>query len=138
MHTYSLQIIGKLKKWDTVDEVHRTIDIPEAPKVGSSGKIKVDKSGIPLPPPPPPAHLLKQLHVDTKHSKKDNEQHSGGSPISSFYSPGNDEFDIQKKCPTYIILFEYTVSRYECLIFRWFFARSASTASSSYQTIANR
>ena len=99
MHTYSLQIIGKLKKWDTVDEVHRTIDIPEAPKVGSSGKIKVDKSGIPLPPPPPPAHLLKQLHVDTKHSKKDNEQQSGGSPISSFYSPGNDELDIEYKVP---------------------------------------
>ena len=99
MHTYYFQLIGKLKKWDTVDEVHRTIDIPEAPKVGSSGKIKVDKSGIPLPPPPPPAHLLKQLHVDTKHSKKDNEQQSGGSPISSFYSPGNDELDIKKKCP---------------------------------------
>ena len=75
-----------MKKWDTVDEVHRTVDIPEAPKVGASGKPKVDKSGIPLPPPPPPAHLLKQLHVDTKHGK-DNER-EGGSPVSSFYSPG--------------------------------------------------
>ena len=81
--------VGKLKKWDTVDEVHRTIDIPEAPKVGSSGKIRVDKSGIPLPPPPPPAHLLKQLHVANRNGKDaDGNARAGGSPVSSFYSPG--------------------------------------------------
>ena len=87
--------LGKLKKWDTVDEVHRTIDIPEAPKVGASGKPKVDKSGIPLPPPPPPAHLLKQLHVDTKHGKERDEK-AGGSPVSSFYSPGTYKFELKK------------------------------------------
>ena len=86
LHIYTTTL-GKLKKWDTVDEVHRTIDIPEAPKVGASGKPMVDKSGIPLPPPPPPAHLLKQLHVDTKQEKRDHEK-SGGSSVSSFYSPG--------------------------------------------------
>ena len=84
------KISGKLKKWDTVDEVHRTVDIPEAPKVGSSGKLKVDKSGIPLPPPPPSAHLLKELHIDTRNDKsRENNEQAGGSPISSFYSPGN-------------------------------------------------
>ena len=85
-HIWS-SFVGKLKKWDTVDEVHRTIDIPEAPKVGTSEKIKVDKSGIPLPPPPPPAHLLKHLHVETRN-EKDSDARAGGSPVSSFYSPG--------------------------------------------------
>ena len=88
--TFSLKFVGKLKKWDTVDEVHRTIDIPEAPKVGSSGKMKVDKSGIPLPPPPPPAHLLKQLHIQTKNDKGADDN-GDKSPISSFYSPGKNK-----------------------------------------------
>ena len=93
--SHSLQICktGKLKKWDTVDEVHRTIEIPEAPKVGDgssgSGKPRVNKTGIPLPPPPP-AHLLKPLHVETSHDK--NASKNGGSPVSSFYSPGNVDF----------------------------------------------
>ena len=84
------ELLGKLKKWDTVDEVHRTtgLVIPEAPKVGgASGKIQVDKNGIPLPPPPPPAHLSKLLHVETAATLNGGE--AGGSPVSSFYSPGN-------------------------------------------------
>ena len=52
--------------------------------------MKVDKSGIPLPPPPPPAHLLKQLHIQTKNDKGDERAGNAGSPISSVYSPGKN------------------------------------------------
>lgn len=74
-----------------MDEVHKSIDIPEAPKKNAP------PGHIPLPPPPPPAggvptgmgaalnSLLKPLHISTTTS-------AGGkraeSPESSAYSPG--------------------------------------------------
>ncbi len=81
---------GKLKKWNTVDEVHRTTatEIPEAPNRKSGGTVNAT---LPPPPPPPPLpgglkppliHLMKPLHVVTG---------SEGPPSpgsSSFYSPG--------------------------------------------------
>ena len=71
-----------MKKWDTVVEVHKTLDIPEAPNRSESGK-KSSKAGIPLPPPPPPqidGHpaLLKAFNKTNRES-----------PESSFYSPGS-------------------------------------------------
>lgn len=53
-HWHSL---GKLKKWDTVDEVYRAT-IPVAP----SRKVPVFDGDIPIPPPPPPAPHLKMRH----------------------------------------------------------------------------
>ena len=74
---------GALKKWDTVDEVHKSVDIPEAPK-------KDAPSGhIPLPPPPPPgglagvaalSNLMKPFAKSTQRGTE--------SPDSSVYSPG--------------------------------------------------
>ena len=63
-------------------EVHKTLDIPEAPKKGS-------KAGIPLPPPPPPAGQMGMEHGPT-HLLKAINRNAGKteSPDSSFYSPG--------------------------------------------------
>ena len=73
-----------MKKWDTVDEVHKSIDIPEAPK-----KDAQSSGHIPLPPPPPPggnlpgvaalSNLMKPFSKSTQRSE---------SPDSSVYSPG--------------------------------------------------
>ena len=79
---------AKLKKWNTVDEVHRTVEIPEAPNRKSGPAVNTALPPPPPPPPlpgglkPPPIHLMKPLHVVTG---------SEGPPSpgsSSFYSPG--------------------------------------------------
>ena len=66
-----------------MDEVHKSIDIPEAPK-----KDAQSSGHIPLPPPPPPgglpgvaalSNLMKPFSKSTQRSE---------SPDSSVYSPG--------------------------------------------------
>ena len=88
-----------MKKWDTVDEVHKSIDIPEAPK-----KDAQSSGHIPLPPPPPPggnlpgvaalSNLMKPFSKSTQRSE---------SPDSSVYSPGTYIFT-SKLCK---VLFSY-------------------------------
>lgn len=87
-HNPALICSGKLKKWNTVDEVHRTVEIPEAPN-RKSGPVNVPLPPPPPPPPlpgglkPPPVHLMKPLRIATDESV--------GPPsptTSSFYSPG--------------------------------------------------
>ena len=76
---------GNLKKWDTVDEVHKSVDIPEAPKKDAQGV----PGHIPLPPPPPPgglagvAALSNLMKPFSKATQRGSE-----SPASSVYSPG--------------------------------------------------
>lgn len=103
MHHVFPPMIGKLKKWDTVDEVNRSLEIPEAPNRAASqpGK-KFSKVGIPLPPPPPPEFnpLMKSWNQRSKSGKD--------SPDSSFYSPG--------------MCIHYT--RYSTIFFPFFFFHS--------------
>ena len=81
MHPYK----GNLKKWDTVDEVNRSVIIPEAPKKDAQGV----PGNIPLPPPPPPgglagvAALSNLMKPFSKATQRGSE-----SPESSVYSPG--------------------------------------------------
>ena len=76
---------GKLKKWDTVDEVHKSIDIPEAPK--KNGTIP-PPGHIPLPPPPPPAQGLAGVAALSSLMRSAKHRSGGDSPDSSIYSPG--------------------------------------------------
>ena len=78
---------GKLKKWDTVDEVHKSVDIPEAPKKNGSGP----PGHIPLPPPPPPGGLAGMAALSNlmKPFSKSARRAGADSPDSSVYSPGN-------------------------------------------------
>ena len=85
MHFFSIK--GKLKKWDTVDEVHKSIDIPEAPKKNGSGP----PGHIPLPPPPPPGGLAGMAALSNlmkPFSKSARRAGATDSPDSSIYSPG--------------------------------------------------
>ncbi len=75
---------GKLKKWDTVDEVHKSIDIPEAPKKNGSGA----PGNIPLPPPPPPGGLAGMAALSNLMKPFSKSAQRAESPDSSVYSPG--------------------------------------------------
>ena len=95
LHHFVSFFQGKLKKWDTVDEVHKSIDIPEAPKKnaprgGPGGSLH---HNIPLPPPPPPAGGLAgsmaALSNLMKPFSKSAARRGAESPDSSIYSPGN-------------------------------------------------
>jgi len=82
LHPFPLPYTGKLKKWNTVDEVHRTVDIPEAPH-RQSGLTRA-----PLPPPPPPPPLQGAMRP---HGAAADENGEPPSPTgSSFYSPGKE------------------------------------------------
>ena len=74
---------GKLKKWDTVDEVHKSIDIPEAPKKNGTHH----GSHIPLPPPPPPNQGLAKGVAALSSLMRNAKQPGQQSPDSSVYSP---------------------------------------------------
>ena len=68
-----------------MDEVHKSVDIPEAPKKDAQGV----PGHIPLPPPPPPgglagvAALSNLMKPFSKATQRGSE-----SPASSVYSPG--------------------------------------------------
>ena len=108
--------VGKLKKWDTVQEVHQTTEIPMAPSR------KASRPGeIPLPPPPPPPASGLPLRAmlplpggaaaaaaaaAAASKKKDKKKEKAGSETSSVssasspYSPGQQQqhlFILSKK-----------------------------------------
>ena len=91
--------LGKLKKWNTVDEVHKTIEIPEAPNRKTGPVISGALPPPPPPPPlpgglkPPPIHLMKPLHVVTGSEEPPSPE------SSSFYSPGRRSFYIPHSHP---------------------------------------
>lgn len=106
MHT-----LGKLKKWDTVDEVHKSIDIPEAPKKNGAAP----SGNIPLPPPPPPGGLAGMAALSNlmKPFSK-----TAPSPDSSIYSPGNFS---HLACLFWIVfsLFLWDFELFHSKLFRW-------------------
>ena len=70
-----------------MDEVHKSVDIPEAPKKNGSGP----PGHIPLPPPPPPGGLAGMAALSNlmKPFSKSARRAGADSPDSSVYSPGN-------------------------------------------------
>ena len=88
LHRFPTTFVGKLKKWNTVDEVHKTMVIPEAPNRKTGPVISGALPPPPPPPPlpgglkPPPIHLMKPLHVVTGPEEPPSPE------SSSFYSPG--------------------------------------------------
>ena len=74
-----------------MDEVHKSVDIPEAPKKNGSGP----PGHIPLPPPPPPGGLAGMAALSNlmKPFSKSARRAGADSPDSSVYSPGNQSIN---------------------------------------------
>ena len=76
-----------------MDEVHKSVDIPEAPKKNGSGP----PGHIPLPPPPPPGGLAGMAALSNlmKPFSKSARRAGADSPDSSVYSPGNQSITLK-------------------------------------------
>ena len=76
-----------------MDEVHKSVDIPEAPKKNGSGP----PGHIPLPPPPPPGGLAGMAALSNlmKPFSKSARRAGADSPDSSVYSPGNQFIQLE-------------------------------------------